>query len=233
MSTTSRATSRADAASSNADVTARHQLIDRRTADGVRPEATSPTAAPPHLARRVVARLVDMVTVVVLCLIIVVLGFAPLMDWLSDRVDPSPWHRALMATVLYALVASVYEVIFLVARGQTPGKDLLNVRVVDASSGSTPGLRTAIVRTVPFAVLRMVPGPWLGTAACGVLGVSAPFDADRRGLHDRLAGTRVETYDADEEESDGDPMPTIDREDFFHRYGPRSWWEQVMRRVRR
>ena len=114
MSTTSPVTSPPDATPSVADV------------DRVEPTATR------LLVRRVAARVTDMVTVLFICLALVIIGLAPLMNHLSDRFDPAPWHRAFAATVLYTLVGTIYEVAFLVARGQTPGKDLMNVRVVDA-----------------------------------------------------------------------------------------------------
>lgn len=181
----------------------------------------------PHLATRVLARAVDMFTVLFITLGVVLIGLAPVMDAVSDRIDPAPWGRALAATVLYSIVASVYEVAFLVTRGQTPGKDLLHLRVVDATTGSPPGWSGAIRRTVPLAVLRLVPGPALGTAVILVLGASAPFDRCRRGLHDLLGGTVVVRYDADAEE---DSPRRIDRDDLSEVYGPRSIWAVITRR---
>lgn len=169
-----------------------------------------------------------MFTVVFLTLTVVLLGLAPVMDALSDRVDPAPWGRALAATVLYTVVSSLYEVTFLVVRGQTPGKDLLHLRVVDATTGEPPGWSRAIVRTAPFAALRLVPGAFLGTAVTVVLGASAPFDRQRRGIHDLLAGTVVVRYDADVEEDD-DP-PRVDRSELSRVYGARSIWSMLTER---
>lgn len=176
---------------------------------------------------RVAARAVDMVTILFCTLAVILLGLAPLMSAVSDRVAPAPWGRAFAATVLVAVVATVYEVAFLVARGQTPGKDLFKLRVVDATTGSPPRLGGAIRRTLPFTVLRLVPGAVLGSVIVVVLGVSAPFDARRRGIHDRIAGTLVERYDADLEEG---PPATVDRAALSRTYGPRSIWELITKR---
>jgi uncharacterized RDD family membrane protein YckC len=191
--------------------------------------AVDAPASAPNTAVRAIARGVDMFTVLFLTLAVVLLGLAPAMDAISDRLAPGPWGRALAATVLYSIVASVYEVAFLVTRGQTPGKDLLNLRVVDAATGEPPGWSGAIRRTLPFAALRLVPGPILGTVIVVVLGASVPFDRRGRALHDVLAGTVVVRHDADAEQHD---LPRLDRAELSKVYGPRSVWEQLVRRAR-
>jgi uncharacterized RDD family membrane protein YckC len=74
-----------------------------------------------------------------------------------------------------------YLVVF-TAGGQTLGKMASGIRVVPSSEESSLDLGRAVVRELL----------WLGLAAPAGLGfLSAVFSPDRRGLHDRFAGTRV------------------------------------------
>jgi uncharacterized RDD family membrane protein YckC len=159
----------------------------------------------------------------------VLVGFAPLIDQLSSRFDPSPWGRSFVAMLMYSLVASVYEVVFLSIRGQTPGKDLLDLKVVVRGTVDHPSWSTSVLRVLPIAVLRVVPPPLVGACLVGVLGVSSPIDRDRRGLHDLLAGTIVISFDADEDDID-EPVPEIDRHELAETYGPRSLWDHFTKR---
>lgn len=66
--------------------------------------------------------------------------------------------------------------------GRTPGKWVAGIVVVD-EQGRTPGVAVAISREVAWKVISY------GLAGLGLLWIV--FDRDRRGLHDRLAGTYV------------------------------------------
>lgn len=68
------------------------------------------------------------------------------------------------------------------AGGQTIGKMVTGIRVVPASAHGRLDLARALVRTVAWAVLAAPAGLGLLTAL---------LDDNRRGLHDRLAGTKV------------------------------------------
>lgn len=74
-----------------------------------------------------------------------------------------------------------YLAMFTVAGGQTLGKMAFRLRVVPTGEGSLT-VRRSLLRVVAF-LLSALP------AGLGLL--PAIFDPDRRGLHDRLAGTRV------------------------------------------
>ena len=88
---------------------------------------------------------------------------------------------AAAATGLGVLLHAVYFVGFVSACGQTPGKMLLGVRVVRRDGGGVGGGRAL--------------GRWIGYglvfATLGLGWIVAVFDAERRGVHDRIAGTRV------------------------------------------
>lgn len=74
--------------------------------------------------------------------------------------------------------------------GATPGKCLLDLRVVDARTGARPGYARAFVRYLGYFVCFL-------TLGLGFLWIA--FDRRRQGLHDKLAGTRVVRVAADEE----------------------------------
>jgi uncharacterized RDD family membrane protein YckC len=74
--------------------------------------------------------------------------------------------------------------------GATPGKCLLELRVVDARTGGRPGYMRAFIRYVGYFVSFLT----LGLGFVWIV-----FDRRRQGLHDKLAGTRVIRVAADEE----------------------------------
>jgi uncharacterized RDD family membrane protein YckC len=100
------------------------------------------------------------------------------------------WGEA--ATSSQVLVASArgFEIVFALYYmtllhwlwGQTLGKMAMGVRVVDLS-GEPIGMGRAIVRTLGYLISE---------ATLGVGFLIAALRADRRALHDLIAGTRVE-----------------------------------------
>lgn len=85
-------------------------------------------------------------------------------------------------TSLAGMVMScAYQVFFLTTRGATPGKMLCYLRVVRAD-GSPVKLGTAIGRFLSEIV---------DSFTLGIGYIMVAFDAEKRALHDRLAGTRV------------------------------------------
>lgn len=145
--------------------------------------------------RRVVARALDMMAVFWLLFAFVVVGIAFWVRPLTDHFHPSPWHRALVATVTYALLLVVYEVVFLVHRGQTPGKDFMRIKVVRSSDGANPTVNQAIRRSLTDSLLTLVPTIWLAGLAQVVIALPGLTEQRRRTLGDRVAGTQVVYYD--------------------------------------
>jgi uncharacterized RDD family membrane protein YckC len=87
------------------------------------------------------------------------------------------------AVALLALVVLNYLTIFTALGGQTPGKRLLGIQVIDAK-GNGPSPACAALR----AFLA------LGSGALVLMGfLLVPFDRRRQALHDKLAGTFVVT----------------------------------------
>ena len=82
----------------------------------------------------------------------------------------------------YNLLRILYYVFFWGVRGATPGKSLLGLTVVTVSGETPIGYGRALLRLVGYAVSSFLLG-------LGFLLIA--LSPDRRGLHDRIAGTRV------------------------------------------
>ncbi|MBK8482479.1 MAG: RDD family protein [Proteobacteria bacterium] len=83
--------------------------------------------------------------------------------------------------VIFALLGTLYQVVFIAALGATPGLRLLRATVID-----TFGARPSAWR-----VLLRCAGQALGLLLLGLGLLWAAFDAEKRGLQDWLAGTYV------------------------------------------
>jgi uncharacterized RDD family membrane protein YckC len=148
-------------------------------------EATVPS--PAGLAPRAFARLIDTLLVVV-----VALAFsAPFAETVTVRSASGELRQVtdlpLAADIAVALLPVVYEVGFVLWRGQTVGKLFGHLRVVK-STGRRADLRAALVRAaVPSALLAA--GPLL-LPVVAVVYLSAVL-LQGRGVVDRLAGTTV------------------------------------------
>ena len=84
--------------------------------------------------------------------------------------------------VAFLLVQNGGYLVAFTAGGQTIGKMAAGIKVVSARSNTPLDLGHAIVRTIVWTVLAV-------PAGLGFL--TAFLSDDRRGLHDRVAGTRV------------------------------------------
>lgn len=70
--------------------------------------------------------------------------------------------------------------------GRTPGKLLLDLRVINARTGEPPGYGRALLRYI---------GYFLSALPLGLGFLWIVFDRQRQGLHDKIAGTRVVMVD--------------------------------------
>ena len=84
-------------------------------------------------------------------------------------------------TIVSLVIPMLYEVIFVGLRGQTPGKILLGLKIIRMDAGEVDYVK-AFIR-------------WVGKLVSGfILGIGylmAAFTANKRALHDLIAGTRV------------------------------------------
>ena len=82
---------------------------------------------------------------------------------------------------LFSVIGFLYFFLFTALRGQTLGKHLVRVRVIDAY-GERPSMVRALARTLGYV-------PAVALLGLGVLWIA--FDREKRGLHDWLADTYV------------------------------------------
>jgi len=88
---------------------------------------------------------------------------------------------AVALLAMAAVVAFAYFFLFTALRGQTFGKHLMHIKVIDAF-GERPSFLRSLARTAAY-------GPSLALLALGFLWIG--FDREKRGLHDWLADTYV------------------------------------------
>ena len=160
--------------------------------------------------RRGVAFVLDALVVFWLQFALTVLGLLWYIDSSTEIVNgesvrhvshrgPEPWGNDFAPLITFIVLAFIYEVAFIAARGQTPAKERLKIRVTRVADGKNPTVVQAVLRSSVVAVFRLVPGALMlvGNLAAFATGVTAPFNLRRRGLHDYIAGTMVVRYDAD------------------------------------
>jgi uncharacterized RDD family membrane protein YckC len=108
------------------------------------------------------------------------LGLIAARTWRTELDAPGGVQGVI--TVCTILFAAVYTIVLHSLDGQTIGKLLVGVRVVGLD-GEPPPIGASILRYFAYAVALFPLG--LGFVMAGLR-------ADKRGLHDLIAGTRVE-----------------------------------------
>lgn len=139
--------------------------------------STNPTLA--SLGTRVGARLIDGVLLITAGFVLTVI-FGEV-HW-GEPFDVPGWVRA--ANLLLSLG---YEILLIALTGQTLGKRLVGIRVVDAGSGAPPDLGQAARRAVPNLLGLL---PVIGSLS-PLLYLRALWDPRRQGYHDAFASTIV------------------------------------------
>jgi uncharacterized RDD family membrane protein YckC len=134
---------------------------------------------------RCVASLVDgAILSVVMLVLLVAIGLGAGVTAVMG--DPAALAQAVLGlgaavAAISLVIPMLYEVIFVGLRGQTPGKILLNLKVIRMDAGEVDYVK-AFIR-------------WIGKLASGfILGIGylmAAFTTNKRALHDLIAGTRV------------------------------------------
>jgi uncharacterized RDD family membrane protein YckC len=129
------------------------------------------------LVARVIGTIIDLA--VIAGIDAVVLYFTLRIAWLTlaefGVLPPIPLAAFLVAQNLSYFVAFT-------AGGQTLGQMATSIKVISIAEGTSPNLTQAIARSLIWTLLAL-------PAGLGLLTVL--FGDDRRGLHDRVAGTRV------------------------------------------
>jgi len=100
-----------------------------------------------------------------------------------------PWAAG--ASLLLIAVLVVIQTVLLLRTGQSIGKKLVGVQIVEADSLKVPGFGKLIgLRTVLTMIVYSIPAP-IGLTAAFVDATLMVFRADRKSGHDLVAGTRV------------------------------------------
>ena len=93
--------------------------------------------------------------------------------------------------ILFAVVSIAINGYLLVTRGQTVGKLMVGIRIVDAgSNGAATALNVLGLRYVAVFVVLAIPN--IGQLL-GLMDIMFMFRGDRRCVHDLIAGTKVIT----------------------------------------
>lgn len=129
-----------------------------------------------------------------LLLIVPVVGAALAMSLLVPT-DPMLGLGAAVVGFLCFLGVGVWNIVLLVQEGQTLGKKIVGIRIIDAQ-GENPGFwKIFLVRSLPFAVVGAVLNLAFKTRAASglvtLIDAAFIFGATRRCLHDILADTHV------------------------------------------
>ena len=134
---------------------------------------------------RLVAVLID--AVIMLAIMLPIMWFGGYFTGMLSGVEPSLGTQLLWSMggfVAFVLVQGMP----LAASGQTWGKKLMKMKIVDLQ-GNKPSIGNLIgMRYLPTQAIGLV--PFVG-ALYGLVNILFIFAEDRRCLHDKIAGTRV------------------------------------------
>ena len=149
---------------------------------------------------RLVAWLIDVMIYFAITVVALIIGIAIAGVGFSDltNLDAGFFLGAVavvvVLTLLALLVMFIVQMVLLATRGQTIGKIIMKIKIVDAQTGQHPGwarlilLRT-IVNSIIISVLNVLPG---AGGAYFLVDSLFIFRADHRTIHDFIAGTRVD-----------------------------------------
>ena len=102
----------------------------------------------------------------------------------------SPFEELGASILTFALFSAANSYLMATA-GQTIGKHMLEIRVVDATTGRVPTLTRQLgLRYGVMWFVAQIPGVGI---LLGLIDTLMIFRSDRRCLHDHLAGTKVVT----------------------------------------
>ena len=153
---------------------------------------------------RLAAWLIDVLIYFVVTMVAVIIGVVIAGVGFSDltNFDAGFFLGAIAVVVLLTLLAFlvvfIVQMVLLATRGQTIGKILLKIRIVDAQTGEHPGwARLILLRTIVNWLIQgaLNAVPVVGQGLGGLYFIIDSlfiFRADHRTIHDFIAGTRVD-----------------------------------------
>jgi uncharacterized RDD family membrane protein YckC len=116
-----------------------------------------------------------------------------MLDHFPKIKPPTVAETAAWAAGGFALWAAIHGY-FLATRGQTVGKRLFNIQMVNVSDGRpAPIAKLVFARYLPTSLVAQIP---VVGGILNLVGILLIFRDDRRCLHDLIAGTKVVEYRA-------------------------------------
>ncbi|HWU53493.1 MAG TPA: RDD family protein [Tahibacter sp.] len=155
-------------------------------------ETVGQSAAPGELAGRGVRLGAALIDAVLLLAILTPLqwfsGFLPDLIDARQHGERLPWSTMVLWATIGITLFTALQSWPLHRNGQTWGKRLLSIRIVDLDGDRPPLWRLLVLRYLPMHIVGQVPivGPLIG-----LINPMFIFRADQRCLHDLIAGTRV------------------------------------------
>jgi uncharacterized RDD family membrane protein YckC len=143
----------------------------------IRVRVGAPVAQTASLAQRAAASALDLAVIATVDLLVLYFTMQ-----ISGLVMGDLALLPMTPLIGFLVVQNVSYFIVFTAGGQTLGKMVIGLRVVDVDQNRPPSLSRAAIRTCAWIVMAM-------PAGLGLL--TAKLDADERALHDRVARTRV------------------------------------------
>ena len=134
--------------------------------------------------RRVVATLVDFVLVPVIAMIVMLVS--GVIENAEAWASGFPWLRVFCLGVVGYLLANG---LLLWRHGQTLGKRLAKIKIVDHESGQVPAFWKLIVLRAPF--FPLLHATFIGYGYLLFIDLLVGLRRDRRCVHDWVSGTRV------------------------------------------
>ena len=154
-------------------------------------EAGTPSG--PELAgrgRRLGAYIIDTIIAGIVLVAVAYFNPGPLGVTMLDIMrDPTTQQMSTAGSIWFLIIFMAINSYFLVTKGQTLGKRMLGIRIVDAASnGAATAVKLLGLRYVLVLLVMAIPmiGQLLGLADALFI-----FRSDRRCVHDLLAGTKV------------------------------------------
>ena len=162
-------------------------------------EPTSELASP---WIRLVAWLIDVLIYFVITMVALIIGFVTADVGIRDLDFDTGFFLTIVViigiTLLAFLVVFIVQMVLLATRGQTIGKIIMKIRIVDAQTGAHPvWARLILLRTIVNGLisgaLNVIPvvGQGLG-GLYFIIDSLFIFRSDHRTIHDLIAGTRVD-----------------------------------------
>jgi len=151
------------------------------------------TPSGPELAgrgRRFGAYLIDSIIAGIVLVAVAYFNPGPLGVTMLDIMrDPMTQQMSTAGSIGFLIIFMAINSYLLVTKGQTLGKRMLGIRIVDAASnGAATAVKLLGLRYV--LVLLVMAIPMIGQLL-GLIDVLFIFRSDRRCVHDLLAGTKV------------------------------------------